>query len=161
MFQLPENPRITWLLSVKNGMPFLPLTLESIANQTYTNHQILAWDDCSTDGSLAELQRFIPDRIPGRIFMGRSLPHGRARALLLQEADTELCAVIDGDDVAYPHRLERQVAFIAEHPEVAVLGSYAQGIDANGTEEQLWKFPSATRIPDGKCVSVPRSSTRH
>ena len=66
---------------------------------------------------------------------------GPCRSLLVEQADTELCAVIDGDDIAYPHRLERQVAYMAEHPEISVLGSYAQGIDASGREEQLWKFP--------------------
>jgi glycosyltransferase involved in cell wall biosynthesis len=122
-------------------MPFLSLTLESIANQTYTNHKILAWDDCSTDGSAEELHRWIPDRIPGRIFEGKSLRHGPCRTFLLEQADTELCAVIDGDDIAYPHRLERQVEYMMEHPEIAVLGSDAQLIDADGKELEIWKFP--------------------
>jgi glycosyltransferase involved in cell wall biosynthesis len=140
---LDERPQVTWLLSVRNSMPFLPLTLESIAHQTYTNHKILAWDDCSTDGSLEELKRWIPDRIPGRVFGGKSMRLGPCLTFLVEQADTELCARIDGDDIAYPHRLERQVAYMLEHPEVAVLGSYAQLIDADGKELQLWKFPPA------------------
>jgi glycosyltransferase involved in cell wall biosynthesis len=129
------------MVSVKNGMPFVALTLESIANQTYTNQKILAWDDCSTDGSAEELHRWIPDRIPGRIFEGKSLRHGPCRTFLLEQADTELCAVLDADDMAYPHRLERQVAYMSEHPEVAVLGSYAQTIDADGRELGVWTYP--------------------
>jgi hypothetical protein len=124
-------------------MPFLPFTLESIANQTYTNQKILAWDDCSTDGSLEELKRWIPGRISGRIFQGKSLRHGLCRSILVEQADTELCAVIDGDDIAYPHRLERQVSFMTEHPEVSVLGSCAHLIDAEGNESGLWNFPTA------------------
>jgi glycosyltransferase involved in cell wall biosynthesis len=122
-------------------MPFVASTLESIANQTYTNHKILAWDDCSTDGTADELHRWIPGRIPGRIFEGKSLRLGPCLAFLVEQAETELCARIDGDDIAYPHRLERQVAYMAEHPEVAVLGSYAQSIDAEGKKLPIWKFP--------------------
>jgi cellulose synthase/poly-beta-1,6-N-acetylglucosamine synthase-like glycosyltransferase len=135
------NPPVTWLLSVKNGMPYLPLTLESIANQTYTNHKVLAWDDCSTDESIEELRRWIPSRIPGRIFEGKSLRLGPCLAFLVEQADTELCARIDADDIAQPYRLERQVAYMAEHPELGVLGSDAQLIDANGKELNLWHFP--------------------
>jgi glycosyltransferase involved in cell wall biosynthesis len=138
---LDERPQVTWLLSVRNGMPFLPMTLESIANQTYANHKILAWDDCSADGSLDELKRWIPDRIPGRVFEGKSLSLGPCLAFLVEQADTELCARIDADDIAFPHRLERQVAYMAEHPEVSVLGSAAQIIDADGKELGQWTFP--------------------
>jgi glycosyltransferase involved in cell wall biosynthesis len=123
-------------------MPFLPLTLASIANQTYTNHRILAWDDCSNDGTLEELHRWIPDRIPGRIFEGKSLRIGPCLAFLVEQADTELCARIDGDDIAHPHRLERQVAYMTEHPEVSMVGSQTQFIDSDGKELPSWKLPA-------------------
>jgi glycosyltransferase involved in cell wall biosynthesis len=122
-------------------MPFLPLALESIANQSYTNHKILAWDDCSTDESLDELQRWIPDRIPGRIFSGKSLRLGACLAFLVEQADTELCARLDGDDVAYPYRLQSQAAYMVEHPEVALLGGQAQTIDGDGKELPSWDYP--------------------
>jgi glycosyltransferase involved in cell wall biosynthesis len=136
-----EKSPVTWLMSVKQSMPFLPLTLESVASQTYRNHHILAWDDCSTDGSLEELRRWIPARIPGRIFAGKSLRLGPCLAFLVEQADTEFCARIDGDDIAYPHRLERQVEYMAAHPEVAVLGSQIQMIDEAGKEGLLWRVP--------------------
>jgi glycosyltransferase involved in cell wall biosynthesis len=138
---MPVSPPVTWLISVKNGMPFLPLTLESIANQTYANHKVLGWDDCSTDGSLDELHRWIPSRIPGRIFEGKSLRLGPCLAFLVEQADTEFCARIDGDDIAHPYRLERQVAYMMEHPEASVLGSQTQFIDAAGEELPSGKFP--------------------
>lgn len=136
-----NNPPVTWLLSVKNNMPFLAETLRSIAEQTYRNHKILAWDDCSTDGSLEELQKWIPDVIPGKIFSGKSLRLGPCLAFLVEQAETELCARIDGDDIAVPHRLEKQVRYMLDHPEVAVLGSRMQVIDENGNELPSWAHP--------------------
>lgn len=136
-----EQPCVTWLLSVKNNLPFLRQTLESICSQTYRNHQLLVWDDCSTDGTLEELERWIPKRIPGKIFSGRSLRLGATLAFLTEQADTELCARIDGDDVNHPHRLERQVAFMLTHPEVGVLGSQTEHIDEYGKQSPAWDYP--------------------
>ncbi|HEY1212565.1 MAG TPA: glycosyltransferase [Bryobacteraceae bacterium] len=138
---LADQPCVTWLLSVKNSLPFLRETLESIRCQTYKKHKLLVWDDCSTDGTLEELQRWIPHRIPGKIFSGRSLRLGPSLAFLVEQADTELCARIDGDDVNVPHRLERQVAFMQANPAVGVLGSLTEHIDENGTRTPAWGYP--------------------
>ncbi len=120
------QPPVTWLMSVKNSMPYLTEALESIATQTYRNHSVLVWDDCSTDGSLEELQRWIPSRLPGKIFSGRTALHGASLAFLLEQAETELCARMDGDDVSLPQRLEKQVAFLQEHPKVGLVGTYIE-----------------------------------
>jgi glycosyltransferase involved in cell wall biosynthesis len=126
------NEPITWIMPVKNGMPYLPLTLESIANQTYRNHSILVWDNGSTDGTLEELRRWIPARIPGAIIADRPLSVGRSLAALVETAGTELCARIDADDINLPTRLELQAAHMSAHPEVAALGSQVMLIDAEG-----------------------------
>ena len=137
-----DQPWVTWLLSAKNSMPYLPITLESIAAQTYTNHKVFAWDDCSTDGSLEELKRWIPGRIPGKIFSGRSMRLGPSLAFLLSEADTELCARIDGDDVNTLTRLEQQVRTMMEHPQLGVLGSHVSIIDEEGNRIEDWLYPA-------------------
>jgi glycosyltransferase involved in cell wall biosynthesis len=140
---LNEQPPVTWLMPVKNGMPYLPATLDSIANQSYRNHLILARDDGSTDGTLDELKRWIPSRIPGQVFSGPSQGVGRSLAFLVAQAGTEFCARIDGDDVNMPHRLERQVEFLLSHPEVGVVGSHVRTIDENGAEQELWQYETS------------------
>lgn len=127
-----EHPWVTWLMPVRNGLPYLTATLESIARQTYKNHRILVRDDGSNDGTLEELKRWIPSRIPGQIFSGESWGVGRSLAFLVEQAETEFCARIDADDINAPERLEKQVAFLLEHPEVGVVGSRVQWIDENG-----------------------------
>jgi len=137
-----EQPCVTWLLSVKNNLPFLRQTLQSIHCQTYRNHKLLVWDDCSTDGTLKELQRWVPELIPGKIFSGRSLRLGASLAFLVEQADTELCARIDGDDINFPQRLQRQVAFMQAHPEVGALGSLTEHIDDHGNPRSTsWYYP--------------------
>jgi glycosyltransferase involved in cell wall biosynthesis len=125
------TPRVTWLLPVKNNMPFLPETLASIESQTYKNWEILVWDNGSTDGSVEELRRWIPARLPGRVVADEPLCLPLSLARLVETAQTELCAVINADDVNFPQRLEQQVAFLTEHPEVGVVGANVEFIDAD------------------------------
>jgi GT2 family glycosyltransferase len=128
-------PPVTWLLAVRNGMPYLPETLASIAAQTYRNFELIAWDNGSEDGTIEEIRRWIPSRIPGRLIADRPLPLGEARARLVEEASTELCAWTDADDISAPERLERQVEFLLAHPEVAVVGSHIAVIDEQGNRQ--------------------------
>lgn len=138
--QLAENPPVTWLLPVRNGLPYIKLTLESIANQTYSNHKIVAWDNGSTDGTLELLQQWIPARIAGRVVCDRPLRLGSSLAAMVELADTELCAIVHGDDINHPWRLEHQVGYLEQHPEVGVLGGQSDFIDENGRAIDGWQF---------------------
>lgn len=129
---LDSNPPVTWIMPVRNGMPYLTLTLQSIANQTYRNHSIIVWDNGSTDGTLEVLQEWIPSKIPGIIVKDHPLRLGPAMAALVERATTELCAVIHGDDINFPTRLARQAAFMQEHPSVGALGGQIEIIDDHG-----------------------------
>jgi glycosyltransferase involved in cell wall biosynthesis len=138
-----EAPTVTWLLSVKNSMPHLRHALLSIAAQTYKHAEILARDDGSTDGTLEELQRWIPSQIPGRIYSGPSSGLGASLAFLVQEATTELCVRMDGDDISHPDRLKKQVEYMFAHPEVSALGTWMNIIDDDGIgTEETWEYPS-------------------
>jgi hypothetical protein len=127
-----RDQKVTWLLPVRNGMPYLPETLATIAAQTYTNWEILAWDNGSSDGTLDELRRWIPDRLPGRIVADNPLPLADSLREMVAATDTELCARIDADDLNLPQRLERQVAFLAANPGIALVGSRVETIDETG-----------------------------
>jgi hypothetical protein len=128
----PQNARVTWLLPVRNGLPYLAETLASIAAQSYQRARIIAWDNGSTDGTAALLKQWIPSRIPGRVITGRPLGLGASLAAMARMARTEYCARIDADDVNLPHRLAQQVAFMDLHPDVAVVGSAVKLIGEQG-----------------------------
>jgi glycosyltransferase involved in cell wall biosynthesis len=133
--------RVSWLMAVKDGMPYLQETLASIGAQTYRDSEILVWDNGSTDGTLDELRRWIPSRLPGRIIDDNPLSLGNSLARLVELAQTELCARIDADDINYPDRLERQVKFLRERREVILVGTDIEFIDENGRlVPNAWKY---------------------
>lgn len=122
-------------------MPYVQLTLESIRDQTYPNHRLIAWDNGSTDGTLELLQQWVPGRIPGIVVHGKPLGLGAALAEAVKMAETELCAVVHGDDINHPWRLARQVDFMQCNPAVGVLGGQSDFIDENGSPISGWTFP--------------------
>lgn len=134
------NNRVTWLLPVKNGMPYLESTLASIQNQTYKNWLIIAWDNGSTDGSLELLNQWIPKRLPGKVIDDYPLPLGECLAAMVSHANTEFCARIDADDINNENRLEKQIEFLDKNKEVSVLGTRINYINENGELIQKGTF---------------------
>ncbi len=122
-------------------MPYLQKTLASIETQTFSDWQILAWDNGSTDGTVEELRRWIPTRLPGRVIYDRPCNElGASRAALVEMADTEFLALIDADDINLPERLARQVAFLTDHPKIALVGSQLEIIDQQGQYVRSYGF---------------------
>lgn len=132
------KPQVTVLMSVYNGMPYLPKAINSILNQTYDQLELLVIEDGSTDGSLQYLQSINDVRLRLEINnenlgMAASLNRG----LLL--ARGAYIARLDADDIALPNRIETQLHFMKNNKEVELCGSFAQVISANEDGLFLWK----------------------
>jgi glycosyltransferase involved in cell wall biosynthesis len=127
-----QYPRVTIVMAVYNAGQFLHQAVASVLAQTYENFELVVVDDCSTDNSLAVLRSFQDQRIQiirRHTNMGAALSRNNALAV----ARGELIAIMDADDVCSPNRLERQVAFLDEHPEIGLIGSGAyENIDTDG-----------------------------
>lgn len=52
-------------------------------------------------------------------------------------------ARMDGDDYSHPERLEREVAFLRAHPDVAMVGSAGRLFDDRGNVVGIRRFPSS------------------
>jgi hypothetical protein len=116
------NPLISILMPVYNSVPTLPTAVRSMLEQTFSDWELLIIDDGSTDGTAA-LAREIGDRRIQVITDGTG-NHGLA-ARLNQGTDLargRFIARMDGDDISYPERLQRQFEFLEAHPEVDLVG---------------------------------------
>jgi len=129
-------------MAVKNGLPYLHETLRSVAEQSYGNFELDAWDNGSTDGSVELLHDWIPNRIPGRIIIDRPLSLGESRAALVADARHELCAYLDADDVLTRRRLELGVAAMRGDPRLVAVGGQIDFIDRAGAPlDARWYHP--------------------
>jgi glycosyltransferase involved in cell wall biosynthesis len=124
---------ISVLLSVRNGMPYVPLTVASIREQTYADFELVIVDNFSTDGTreyLAEVSRE-DSRI--RVLLNeRDLGHSGGLNRGLAECRAAWVARMDADDIALRERLARQWAFIKEYPQAGVVSCLAHYIDPTG-----------------------------
>lgn len=59
----------------------------------------------------------------------------------LKACKYELVARMDTDDIAYPERFERQIAFFNENPDIDILGSFATKINEKGSGDEIMKVP--------------------
>ena len=142
MQPLEPNPRVTWIMPVKNGLPYLPHTLASIQAQTYKNWEVLIWDNGSEDGTVELLRKWVPEKLPGRVVTGKPLGLAESLAEMVELAETELVARIDADDISKAHRLQDQVAFMVKNPDLAALGSQCDEIDEAGVNFGIrWPLP--------------------
>jgi glycosyltransferase involved in cell wall biosynthesis len=132
------EPRVTWIMPVLNGMPYLPETLASIEAQTFKDFEVLIWDNGSTDGTVEVLREWIPRRLPGRAVIGRPLSYPKSLTELISLARSPLCARIDADDVNHPGRLAAQVAFLDANPEVVLVGTQVCKLSADGERGELF-----------------------
>ncbi|HEV8255129.1 MAG TPA: glycosyltransferase [Vicinamibacteria bacterium] len=115
-------PRVSVLLPVRDAVSTLPECLESLSSQTLADHEVVAVDDGSTDGS-GEILDAAAHR-DRRIRVLHTNRCGIAAALntALAQARASLVARMDADDVAHPERLELQAERLERDPATHVLG---------------------------------------
>ena len=134
------TPRVTVLMTVYNGMPYLPQAVESVLKQTLTHFEFLIIDDASTDGSSERVRSFKDPRIRlvrNEKNLGQAASLNKGLALI----PSEFVARLDQDDVCLPERLMSQVDFLKAHPQAAACGSWLTWIDAQGRPLGVTGFP--------------------
>jgi glycosyltransferase involved in cell wall biosynthesis len=115
-------PRVSVLLPVRDARATLPACLLSLSAQTLADHEVVAVDDGSQDGSGALLDEAA--RRDARVRVLRPPQRGLVAALnaAAGEARAPLLARLDADDVAHPQRLALQAERLDGDPATDVLG---------------------------------------
>lgn len=116
--------KVSVLMPVYNGAQYLQESIDSILRQTFTDFEFIIVDDGSTDDSAAIIAKNAQKdcRI---ISLCNEKNSGICVTLNrgLDIAKGEYIARLDSDDMALPNRLEMQVAYMEQHPQVGALGS--------------------------------------
>jgi glycosyltransferase involved in cell wall biosynthesis len=113
------NPLVSVIVPVYNAEPFLRETLDSVFSLDYEPFEVIAVDDGSTDAS-ADILRSEP-RV--RLLEQPNRGAGAARNEGARHANGDLYAYVDADDLVPPNKLNVQVGYLQEHPDVdCVLG---------------------------------------
>lgn len=103
------GPRVTVIVPVYNGAATIAAALDSILAQSFTDFEIVAVDDGSTDDSRSVLKRYQP-RV--RVLTQRNRGPSAARNLGVANSSGEYLGFLDADDLWRPEFLERTVAIL-------------------------------------------------
>ena len=121
-------PLVTIGIPVYNCGRYIGQAIRSVLKQSYTNFELIITDDGSTDGTVDEIKKFRDPRI-------QLIVDGKNRGIsyrLNQQIDMakgEFFVRMDGDDLMFPNRVERQIDYLLKHPNVDVIGTSAVVID--------------------------------
>jgi glycosyltransferase involved in cell wall biosynthesis len=139
---LAAAPRISVILSFRDGGAGLDMALASLLWQTEEGWELIAIDDGSRDGS-ADLPRLHGDP---RI---RVVRHDQSAGLAVRLnegvglARGQYIARMDADDISFPQRLRVQADYLDAHPDVDLLASSVLMIDEAGRAIGLARSPAA------------------
>ncbi len=124
--------QVSILMPAYNAERYLAETIDSILAQTYQNFELLIIDDGSKDNTLAIAKSYAKKdqriKVISQANSGVSNTLNRGIELI----ENEWICRMDADDLMMPNRIERQLAFIQEHPDIAVASSFIYNIDEHG-----------------------------
>ena len=157
------KPQVSVLLPVHNGLPYLEEAVESILGQSFTDFEVVALDDRSTDGSGSFLRNIEDPRI--RVVPGASPGLVSVLNQGISEARGAYLARMDSDDICCPSRLEQQVAFLDQNPLVGIVCSDVEIVDSLGRRrrsdrvENLTESKMRASILEGHSAAIIHPST--
>lgn len=115
--------KISVITSVYNGEKYIAETIESIIGQTFGDWEYLIFDNASEDRSAEIVASYAEKDARIRLIRNeRNLGQYENLRRGLSQAGGEFIAITDADDISYPTRLEKQLAYMEEHPSVNLLG---------------------------------------
>ncbi|AFY92664.1 glycosyltransferase family 2 protein [Chamaesiphon minutus] len=122
--------KVSVVIPAYNALTYLPKTLDSVLQQTYTNFEVLIVNDGSTDEIAAWFTTVKDDRVRLISQANQGLPGARNTGITA--AKGAYIAFLDADDLWAPTKLEKQVQCLDAKPEVGLVYAWTLLIDRHG-----------------------------
>ncbi|AHF11567.1 glycosyl transferase [Barnesiella viscericola DSM 18177] len=132
---------ISIVIPLYNKEKQIAYTLQSVLNQTFQDFEVVIVDDGSTDGSVAEVEKFEDQRF--RVVHQQNAGVSAARNRGIDEATGELIAFLDADDEWKPEYLATQNHLYQKYPDCRVYACNYEFRDLDGKMMQtiIHKLP--------------------
>ncbi len=133
------KPLVSVVMPVHNGGEFLAAATNSILSQSYDKLELILVDDHSTDGAIAALDQSDP-----RLKICNSESFGVANAFNsgFSLCQGEFIARMDADDISLPVRLQCQLDYLAQNPDIDIAGCCVEIFAAAGLQGGLERYQS-------------------
>lgn len=140
-------PIVSVVLTSYNHEKFIGAAIESVLNQTLSDFELIISDDCSTDNSWDIIQSYKDPRIKAV----RASKNARTQTFYnaVRMASGEYLAIHHSDDIWLPKKLEKQVAWLEDHPEHPLTFTWVRPLNEKGESHA-----------DAHCIFNQRNKTR-
>jgi glycosyltransferase involved in cell wall biosynthesis len=123
-----DNPKVSIIIPIFNGEDFIENSLNSVANQTYRNFEVLIINDGSTDSSLSIIEKWVSENaslVNVQVFSTTNSGVSSARNTGIQKSKGQYIAFLDCDDYWETGKLDAQVKILeADHKCVGAITNF-------------------------------------
>jgi len=136
--------KVSVIIPAFNRARYIQQTVESVLNQSYPNIETIVVNDGSTDETGSVLENYT-----GKIKIlehpgGQNRGQSASINLGIKQANGEFVCILDSDDYWEKNKIELQVNYLYNHPEIGLI--YCNGTAVNSTGEFLYDiYPSGHR----------------
>ncbi|MEH7743906.1 glycosyltransferase family 2 protein [Neobacillus drentensis] len=121
---------VSMVMAVHNGEKFLQEALDHALGQTYSELEIIIVNDGSTDRTKQILDANKDQRVKV-IHLEQNGGAANALNVGIKEANGQWIAIQDADDNSYPTRIEEQVKYVQENPQLVAVGTLVKCISGD------------------------------
>jgi len=129
-----QTPLVSVIISNFNHASYIEASIRSVLEQTYSNIELLVYDDGSSDNSIDIIQRLADQH---GFFFQPQANQGLSKTLntAIERARGELIAPFGSDDIMLPDRFEKQVPWLIARPQVGIAAGNIIKIDETGKHQ--------------------------
>ncbi len=150
------GPLVSILTPCFEHEQFLEDYFESLLEQSYGDIELIFYDDASKDRSWAIAEGYqgrLRDRFRRVVLRRNEENQGLLATMerLSLEIRGDIVCILESDDYFYPAKVEESVAFLQQHPDVGLVHSDVDFLDAQTDRLTPGRWGSAGRkIPEGE-----------
>ena len=139
-------PSVSIIMNVRNGAATLREAMDSVMAQTFTDWELIVWDDRSTDDCAKIVAQYSDPRIRYLLSPEETLL-GKARDNAIRQARGEWLAFLDQDDLWMPRKLELQMAIAGQ--DTGIVYGRAVRFYPSGLERDYDQTHEFEPLPEG------------
>ena len=128
-----NEPLVSVIMAIYNCERFIEKAISCVVNQTYTNWELILIDDYSSDQTFSIAQKISNSDNRIRLFRNeKNLTLAPTLNKCLERANGKYIARMDGDDICALDRFEKEITFLENNPDYALVSCQMDLFDDSG-----------------------------
>lgn len=133
-------PQVSVIMASYNKEKYIGKAIDSIIGQTFDDWELIIIDDCSSDRSVDVIRSYQDNRV--RFYKNKeNIGIAKSRNKGIDMSEGAYIAILDADDISLSDRLEKEVSFLENNPEIDVVFGGFKEIDENDVVKETYFSP--------------------